>query len=301
MGVGAGVGIGVGVGVGVGADCIVLYVFQGEECLAACRQCSNRGAMPFAHLRVSPPPQMEEERLASAAMHGRSPLARWRVLWQEGECERITAHPQRSNGGAILPCVLEVSSTCVEGEERLAACCQRTNIEAFDCSLGFWIFFQFLKITAMPGISPGILPKGKSVLPGVEMQWHSGGCSADAPGHDVVAVRTWLQRQAFCRASRRSGAAAAAAPMSPGLTWRRRAHNCRSVKTQRPNVLGHDMVAAHTWLQRRGFARRRDAAAQQRLQRQCPQAWRAFGDTWVRFDISLLHAQNLTALPKKIG
>ncbi len=81
---------------------IVVYVFQGEECLAARRQCSNRGAMPFAHWRVSPPPQMEEERLASAAMHGRSPLAHWRVLWQERECEPMAARPQRSNGGAIL-------------------------------------------------------------------------------------------------------------------------------------------------------------------------------------------------------
>jgi hypothetical protein len=102
---------------------IVVYIFQGEECLAARHQCSNRGAMPFAHWRVSPPPQMEEERLASAAMHGRSPLARWRVLWQERECERITVHPQHSNEGAILPCMLEVSSAHVEGEECHAACC----------------------------------------------------------------------------------------------------------------------------------------------------------------------------------
>jgi hypothetical protein len=99
--------------------------------------------MPFLHWRVSPPPQMEEERLASAAMHGQSPLARWRVLWQEREFERIAVRPHRSNGGAILPCVLEVSSTRVEGEERREACCQCSNTEAFDCSLGFWIFFQF--------------------------------------------------------------------------------------------------------------------------------------------------------------
>jgi hypothetical protein len=86
---------------------------------------------------------MEEERLASAAMLGGSPLARWRVLWQERECERIAARPKHSNGGAILPCMLEVSSTRVEGEEHHTACCQRSNTEAFDCSLGFWIFFQF--------------------------------------------------------------------------------------------------------------------------------------------------------------
>ncbi len=141
MGVGVGIGVGVGVGVGVGADCSVY--FSGGECLAARCQCSNREAMPFAHWRVSPLPRMEEERLASAAMHGRSPLARLRVLWQERECERITAHTQCSNGGAILPCMLEVSSTRVEGEEHRAACCQRSNTEAFDCSLGFWIFFQF--------------------------------------------------------------------------------------------------------------------------------------------------------------
>jgi hypothetical protein len=122
---------------------IVVYVFQGRECLAAHCQCSNRGATPFAHWRVSLPPQMEEERLASAAMHGRSPLARWRVLWQERECERIAARPQCSNGGGILPCMLEVSSTGVEGGECHEACCQRSNTEAFDCSLGFWIFFQF--------------------------------------------------------------------------------------------------------------------------------------------------------------
>jgi hypothetical protein len=102
---------------------IVVNVFQGEECLAARCQCSDRGAMPFAHWRVSPPPQMEEEHLANAVMHGQSPLARWKVLWQERECERIAARPQRSNGGAILPCMLEVSLTRVEGEERCAACC----------------------------------------------------------------------------------------------------------------------------------------------------------------------------------
>ncbi len=125
---------------------IVVYVFQGEKCLAAHRQCSNRGAMPFAHWRVSPPPQMEEDCLACAAMHGRSPLARWRVFWRERECERIAARPQRSNGGVILPCVLGVSSTCVEGGEHRAACCQRSSTEAFDCSLGFWIFSNFEKL-----------------------------------------------------------------------------------------------------------------------------------------------------------
>ncbi len=55
LGVGVGVGIGVGVWVSVGADCSVC--FSGEECLAARHQCSDRGVMPFAHWRVSPPPK----------------------------------------------------------------------------------------------------------------------------------------------------------------------------------------------------------------------------------------------------
>jgi len=122
---------------------MVVYVFQGEECLAAHHQCSNSGAMPFAHWRVSPPPKKEEGRLACATMHGQSPLARWRVLQQERECEHIAAHCQHSNGGAILPCKLEVSSTHVVGEEHHAACCQRSNTEAIDCSLCFIEFLFF--------------------------------------------------------------------------------------------------------------------------------------------------------------
>ena len=125
---------------------IVVYVFQGEESLAARCQCSNRGAMLFAHWRVSPPPQVEDERLASAEMHGRSPLACWRVLQQERECERIAAHCQHSNGGAILPCMLEVSSTRVVGEERRAACCQVGNTEAIDCRVRFVEFLDFFPI-----------------------------------------------------------------------------------------------------------------------------------------------------------
>ena len=92
-----------------------------------------------------PPPQKEEGRLACATMQGRSPLARWRVLWQERECERIVARRQHSNGGAILPCMLEVSSTRVVGEERRAACCQRSNTEAIDCSLCFVEFLDFFQ------------------------------------------------------------------------------------------------------------------------------------------------------------
>ncbi len=86
---------------------------------------------------------MEEERLACAAMHGGSPLARWSVHLRERECERITARPQSSNGGVILPCMLVASSTRVEGEECHAACCQHSSTEAFDCNLGFWPFLQF--------------------------------------------------------------------------------------------------------------------------------------------------------------
>ncbi len=195
---------------------IVVSVFQGDECLAARHQCSNRGAMPFPHWRVSPPPQREAERLACVAIHGRSPLARWRVLWQERECKRIAAHPQRSNGGVILPCMLEVSLTRVEGGDYRAACCQCSNTEAFDCSLGFWILFLILKNYCNAGHFAGRVAQRKSVL----------------------------------RASRRSGAAAAAAPMSPGMTWRRRTHGCSAGC----------------------FARRQDAAMQRRLQRQCPRA-----------------------------
>jgi hypothetical protein len=42
--------------------------------------------------------------------------------------------------------MLEVSSNSVEGEERRAACCQHSNTEAFDCSLGFWSFSNFEKL-----------------------------------------------------------------------------------------------------------------------------------------------------------
>ncbi len=122
---------------------IIVYVFQGGECLAARCQCSNIGVMPFTHWRVTPPPKKEEGCLAYATMQGRSPLARWRVLWQERECEHIAACHQHSNGGAILPCMLEVSSTRVVGEERRAACCQRSNTEAIDCSLHFDDFLDF--------------------------------------------------------------------------------------------------------------------------------------------------------------
>jgi hypothetical protein len=43
----------------------------------------------------------------------------------------------------------------------------------------------------------GRFSQRKSILPGIKMQWRSGSCSADVPGCDVVAARTWLQRQMF--------------------------------------------------------------------------------------------------------
>jgi hypothetical protein len=128
-------------------------------------------------------------------------------------------------------------------------------------------FFPILKNYRNAGRFSRRFAQRKSVFPGIKMQWCSGGCSANVPGRDVVAARTWLRRRAFCRASRCSGAAAAAAPMSPGVTWRRRAHGCRGIKMQQPDVPRRDVVAAHTWLERRGFARSQDAVAQQQLQR----------------------------------
>ncbi len=124
----------------------------------------------------------------------------------------------------------------------------------------------------MPGIFAGHFSQHKSILLGVEVQWCSVGCSTDVPGCDVVAARTWLQPRVFCQVSRCSGAAAAAVPMSLGVTWQRHVHGCRGIKMQQPDVPGHDVAAAHTWLQHWGFARSRDAAAQWRLQHQCPQA-----------------------------
>jgi hypothetical protein len=81
-------------------------------------------------------------------------------------------------------------------------------------------------------MSPGVTWRQRThgcsagVLPGVKMQRCSGGCSANVPRHDVAVAHTWLQRRAFCQASRCSGAVAAAAPMSPGVTWWRRTHGC---------------------------------------------------------------------------
>ncbi len=72
LGVGVGGGVGVGVVVSVGADCSVC--FSGGECLAACRQCSDRGVMPFAHWRVSPPPERRRGALPVQQCRGDPPL-----------------------------------------------------------------------------------------------------------------------------------------------------------------------------------------------------------------------------------
>jgi hypothetical protein len=144
LGVGVGVGIGVGVGVSVGADCSVCFSGGGVPCSTLPVQRLRGNAL--CTLEGFSPPQKEEGYLACATMQGRSPLARWRVLPQERECERITARCQHSNGGAILPCMLEVSSTRVVGEECCAACCQRSNTEAIDCSLRFVEFLVFFPI-----------------------------------------------------------------------------------------------------------------------------------------------------------
>ncbi len=103
---------------------IVVYVFQGEECLAAHCQCSNRGVMPFAHWRVSPPPKRRRgalpvqqcrgnpplhtggffgkrgsvsalQRVASIAMEGRFSLACWRspqpVQWGRSAVQHVAS------------------------------------------------------------------------------------------------------------------------------------------------------------------------------------------------------------------
>jgi hypothetical protein len=109
-------------------------------------------------------------------------------------------------------------------------------------------------------------------LPGVETQRRSGGCSANVPRRDVAVVHTWLQHRAFCQASRHSGAAAAAGPMSPGVTWRRCTHGCSTGFCQAPRCSGAAAVAAQMspgrrwWRRLHGcsagnFARRRSAAA----------------------------------------
>jgi hypothetical protein len=68
--------------------------------------------MPFAHWRVSPPPQMEEERLASAAMHGDPPVHAGGFFGERGSVsasQRIPSvamegqSPLRA-GGFFKPC-----------------------------------------------------------------------------------------------------------------------------------------------------------------------------------------------------
>ncbi len=74
--------------------------------------------------------------------------ARLAMLWLV--VTRIAARCQHSNGGAILPCMLEVSSTHVVGEECCAACCQCSNTRqsiVVYVLLNVWIFFPILKIS----------------------------------------------------------------------------------------------------------------------------------------------------------
>ncbi len=77
-----------------------------------------------------------------------------------------------------------------------------------------------------------------------QTQRRSGGCSANDPGRDVAAAHTWLQQRAFCQASRCSGAVAVAAPMSPGMTGRRRTHGCSTKFCQVSRCSGAEAVAA---------------------------------------------------------
>jgi hypothetical protein len=64
---------------------IVVYVFQGEECLAARHQCSDsRGVMPFAHWRVSPPPKRRRGALPVQQCRGDPPLHAGRFFGKRG-------------------------------------------------------------------------------------------------------------------------------------------------------------------------------------------------------------------------
>ncbi len=100
----------------------------------------------YTCLGVSQDSNPQPQLLKVSVYHSATSAICWRVLWQERECERIAAHCQHSNGGAILFCMLEVSSTRVVGEERRAACCQRSNTVAIDCSLRFVEFLDFFPI-----------------------------------------------------------------------------------------------------------------------------------------------------------
>jgi hypothetical protein len=70
------------------------------------------------------------------------------------------------------------------------------------------------------------------ILPGVEMQQRSCGCSADVPGRDVVAAHTWLQRRIL-----------------PGVEMQWRSGGCSA------DVPGHEVVVARARLQCRVFRR----------------------------------------------
>ncbi len=70
------------------------------------------------------------------------------------------------------------------------------------------------------------------ILPGIEMQRRSSGCSADVPGRDVAVAHTWLQHW-----------------ISPGVEMQQRSDGCSA------NVPGRKVVTARARLQCRVFCR----------------------------------------------
>ncbi len=94
------------------------------------------------------PPQKEEGCLACATMQGRSPLARWRVLWQERECECIAAHCQHINEGQFSLACWRSPQPVKWGRSTVqhvaSAAIQRQLIVVY-VLLNFWIFSNFEK------------------------------------------------------------------------------------------------------------------------------------------------------------
>ncbi len=78
--------------------------------------------------------------------------------------QRITSLAME--GQFSLTCSRFLPSTHVEGEEHRAACCQRSNTEAIDCSLGFWFFFPILKNYRNAGHFSGRFARRKSIFAG---------------------------------------------------------------------------------------------------------------------------------------
>jgi hypothetical protein len=99
------------------------------------------------------------------------------------------------------------------------------------------------------------------VLPGVETQRRSSGCSTNVPRRDVAAAHTWLQCRAFCQASRCSSTAATAVLMSPGVTWWRCTHGCSTGFCQALRRSGTAAVAAPMSLGMRWWRRAHGCSA----------------------------------------